>query len=57
MRLLSRPQDCPVPKVVREVEAAGWEIHLEAVEGPEACVRARDLYPSVPVATRPPETP
>ena len=43
MRLLSRPQDCPVPKVVREVEAAGWEIHLEAVEGPEACVRARDL--------------
>ena len=32
-----------MPKVVREVEAAGWEIHLEAVEGPEACIRARDL--------------
>ena len=43
MRLLSRLQDCPIPKVVREVEAAGWEVHLEAAEGPEACVRARDL--------------
>lgn len=28
---------------MREVEAAGWEVHLEAVAGPEACVRARDL--------------
>ena len=43
MRLLNRPPSSEVPKVVRSVEAAGWEIHLEAVEGPEACVRARDL--------------
>ena len=43
MRLLEKPRDCEIPKIVREVEAAGWEVHLEAVEGPEACVRARDL--------------
>ena len=43
MRLLNRPPSSGVPQVVRSVEAAGWEIHLEAVEGPEACVRARDL--------------
>lgn len=43
MRLLGKPGVCDVPKIVREVEAAGWEVHLEAVEGPEACVRARDL--------------
>ena len=43
MRLLGKPGLCDIPKIVREVEAAGWEVHLEAVEGPEACVRARDL--------------
>ena len=43
MRLLGKPGVCDIPKIVREVEAAGWEVHLEAVEGPEACVRARDL--------------
>ena len=33
MRLLGKPGVCDIPKIVREVEAAGWEVHLEAVEG------------------------
>jgi len=43
MRVLNKPPGAITPKAVREVEAAGWEVHLEAVAGPEACVRARDL--------------
>lgn len=43
MRVLNKPPGATPPKAVREVEAAGWEVHLEAVAGPEACVRARDL--------------
>ena len=43
MTLLRRPEDAVNPPVVREVVAAGWEVHLEAVQGPEARVRARDL--------------
>ena len=47
MRLLS-PRGAPVsPPTVREVLAAGWECHLEAAEGSEASVRARD-YLSCP---------
>lgn len=43
MKLLRRPEEALDPPVVREVVAAGWEVHLEAVQGPEARVRARDL--------------
>ena len=31
------------PPTIREVAAVGWDVHLEAAEGPEARVRARDL--------------
>lgn len=43
MRLLLRPEGAKNPPMVREVLAAGWEVHLEAAMGPEARVRARDL--------------
>ena len=43
MRLLGRPKDAESPPLVREVLAAGWEVHMEAAEGPAARVRARDL--------------
>ena len=43
MRLLGKPATAEAPPMVREVLAAGWEVHMEAAEGPAARVRARDL--------------
>ena len=43
MRLPLKPADVSSPPVVRDVLAAGWEVHLEAAMWPEARVRARDL--------------
>lgn len=43
MRLLRPPTGTRRPPTIREVAAVGWDVHLEAAEGPEARVRARDL--------------
>ena len=42
MRLLKKPAGSEAPPTVREVLAAGWEVHLDAAGEPEARVRARD---------------
>eukprot|EP00435_Cladocopium_sp_Y103_P015205 s4477_g3.t1 len=56
MRLLV-PKECTrQPPVIREVVAAGWECHLEAAQGSEATVRARD-YLLCPRCVEPEEVP
>ena len=40
MRLLGKPKGAEEPPLIRDVLAAGWEVHLEAAEGPVARVGA-----------------
>ena len=56
MRLLVPREAERYPPVIREVIAAGWECHLEAAEGSEATVRARD-YLLCPRCAAPEEVP
>eukprot|EP00438_Fugacium_kawagutii_P005313 Skav210287 [mRNA] locus=scaffold475:3020:13981:- [translate_table: standard] len=56
MRLLVPKTENRSPPIIREVIAAGWECHLEAAQGSEALVRARD-YLLCPRCAQPEEVP
>eukprot|EP00438_Fugacium_kawagutii_P035674 Skav231659 [mRNA] locus=scaffold823:44885:57127:- [translate_table: standard] len=56
MRLLTPKGLERNPPTIREVIAAGWECHLEAADGSEASVRARD-YLSCPRCSQAEEVP
>ena len=52
MRVLNKPPGATAPKAVREVEAAGWEVHLEAVAGPERVFAPGTLPDAIGVTKR-----